>query len=217
MNGSLVVVGTGPGKAELMTPATQAALTRATDLVGYGPYLDRIPARDDQCRHASDNRVELDRARLALSLAASGRQVAVTRQPSRRLTIGARPVADATRPRNSSPAYPRMMDTMPSCRLTGWKPSGNEATQSPAAASQLRRRSLMITRTRATRSSSRSTRAAVSSSKWWSVCEHITTSTDRSAKGSAVALPRTALPVRARLATASVSAMSMVMRDSSIR
>jgi len=78
VNGSLVVVGTGPGKAELMTPATQAALARATDLVGYGPYLERIPpTRSDQCRHASDNRVELDRARLALSLAASGRQVAV--------------------------------------------------------------------------------------------------------------------------------------------
>jgi precorrin-3B C17-methyltransferase / cobalt-factor III methyltransferase len=77
VSGSLVVVGTGPGKAELMTPATQAALARATDLVGYGPYLDRIAARGDQCRHASDNRVELDRARLALSLAASGRQVAV--------------------------------------------------------------------------------------------------------------------------------------------
>jgi precorrin-3B C17-methyltransferase len=78
VSGSLVVVGTGPGKAELMTPATQAALARATDLVGYGPYLERIPAtRSDQCRHASDNRVELDRARLALSLAASGRQVVV--------------------------------------------------------------------------------------------------------------------------------------------
>ncbi|MBS0539105.1 MAG: precorrin-3B C(17)-methyltransferase, partial [Proteobacteria bacterium] len=76
MTGSLVVVGTGPGKAELMTPATQAALARATDLVGYGPYLDRIPAgRADQRRHASDNRVELDRARQALELAASGRQV----------------------------------------------------------------------------------------------------------------------------------------------
>jgi len=74
----LVVVGTGPGKVELMTPATRATLDRATDLVGYGPYLDRIPTtRSDQCRHASDNRVELDRARLALSLAASGRQVVV--------------------------------------------------------------------------------------------------------------------------------------------
>ena len=70
--GSLVVVGTGPGKAELMTPASAAAVAQATDLVGYGPYLDRIPAsRPDQQRHASDNRVEIERARLALSLAAS--------------------------------------------------------------------------------------------------------------------------------------------------
>lgn len=78
MTGSLVVVGTGPGKADLMTPATAAVLAKATDLVGYGPYLDRVPVvRADQCRHASDNRVELDRARHALSLAASGRQVVV--------------------------------------------------------------------------------------------------------------------------------------------
>ncbi|SJZ83967.1 precorrin-3 methyltransferase [Enhydrobacter aerosaccus] len=78
MSGSLVVVGTGPGKAELMTPATQAAIAKATDLVGYGPYLDRIPAmKAGQCRHASDNRVELDRARHALSLAAAGRDVVV--------------------------------------------------------------------------------------------------------------------------------------------
>src|SRR5262245_22502600 len=77
VTGSLVVVGTGPGRAELMTPATSAALARATDLVGYGPYLDRVPARDGQCRHSSDNRVELERAQLALSLAASGRQVVV--------------------------------------------------------------------------------------------------------------------------------------------
>jgi len=78
VTGSLVVVGTGPGKAELMTPATLAALAKATDLVGYGPYLDRIPmTRPDQRRHASDNRVELERARHALSLAASGREVVV--------------------------------------------------------------------------------------------------------------------------------------------
>jgi precorrin-3B C17-methyltransferase len=77
VTGALVVVGTGPGKAELMTPATAAALERATDLVGYGPYLERVPPRAGQCRHASDNRVELDRARLALSLAAQGRRVVV--------------------------------------------------------------------------------------------------------------------------------------------
>jgi precorrin-3B C17-methyltransferase len=77
MTGSLVVVGTGPGKADLMTPATTAALAKATDLVGYGPYLDRVPVVRGQCRHASDNRVELERARHALSLAAQGRQVVV--------------------------------------------------------------------------------------------------------------------------------------------
>ena len=77
MNGSLVVVGTGPGKAALMTAATQTALARATDLVGYAPYLDRVPQRRFQRRHASDNRAELERARLALSLAAEGRHVAV--------------------------------------------------------------------------------------------------------------------------------------------
>jgi precorrin-3B C17-methyltransferase len=77
VTGSLVIVGTGPGKAELMTPATAAAIAGATDLVGYGPYLDRVPAMQGQCRHASDNRVELDRARHALTLAAAGRKVAV--------------------------------------------------------------------------------------------------------------------------------------------
>ncbi|MGD9885340.1 MAG: precorrin-3B C(17)-methyltransferase [Reyranella sp.] len=77
MTGSLVVVGTGPGKAELMTPATKAAIAGATDLVGYGPYLDRVPVCPSQQRHASDNRVELERARLALSLAAAGRRVVV--------------------------------------------------------------------------------------------------------------------------------------------
>jgi precorrin-3B C17-methyltransferase len=76
--GSLVVVGTGPGRAELVTPAAQAALARATDLVGYRPYLERLPPlRDGQRRHASDNRVEMERARLALSLAAAGRHVVV--------------------------------------------------------------------------------------------------------------------------------------------
>lgn len=77
-SGSLVVVGTGPGKAELMTPATAAAVAEATDLVGYAPYLDRIASiRPNQLRHASDNGVEIDRARLALSLAASGKKVVV--------------------------------------------------------------------------------------------------------------------------------------------
>jgi precorrin-3B C17-methyltransferase len=78
VSGLLTVVGLGPGRADLTTPAVTRALAAATDLVGYGPYLDRIPiAANMQCRHASDNRVELDRARLALKLTAEGRCVAV--------------------------------------------------------------------------------------------------------------------------------------------
>jgi precorrin-3B C17-methyltransferase len=77
VSGSLVIVGTGPGSPELMTPAAKAAVAEATDLVGYGPYLERVPRRAGQCRHASDNRAELERARHALALAASGRVVAV--------------------------------------------------------------------------------------------------------------------------------------------
>jgi precorrin-3B C17-methyltransferase len=77
MNGRLVVLGLGPGAPGLQTPDAVAALAAATDLVGYGPYLDRVAVRADQVRHASDNREELDRARHALEMAASGRQVAV--------------------------------------------------------------------------------------------------------------------------------------------
>lgn len=75
--GSLCIVGLGPGDPRLCTPQADAALAAATDLVGYATYLDRVPPRPGQARHASDNRVELDRARHALALAAGGRRVAV--------------------------------------------------------------------------------------------------------------------------------------------
>jgi precorrin-3B C17-methyltransferase len=78
VSGSLAVVGLGPGSTDLLTPAATRVLRAATDLVGYGPYLDRIPEIvAGQVRHASDNRVEIDRARHALTLAAEGRKVAV--------------------------------------------------------------------------------------------------------------------------------------------
>jgi precorrin-3B C17-methyltransferase len=78
VTGSLTVVGLGPGGEALVTPAVSRVLSEATDLVGYGPYLDRVPANGaGQLRHASDNRAELDRARHALGLAAQGRRVAV--------------------------------------------------------------------------------------------------------------------------------------------
>ena len=75
--GRLMILGLGPGDPFLRTPQVSAALEAATDLVGYGPYLDRIAGRAGAIRHPSDNREELDRARHALALAAGGRCVAL--------------------------------------------------------------------------------------------------------------------------------------------
>jgi precorrin-3B C17-methyltransferase len=73
----LTVIGLGPGAADLLTPRAADALAAATDLVGYGPYLDRVPDRPGQRRHPTDNREELQRARHALRMAQSGSRVAV--------------------------------------------------------------------------------------------------------------------------------------------
>ena len=76
MSGRVMVIGLGPGPARQVTPEASALLAEATDIVGYAPYVARVPASPAR-RHASDNRVELDRARHALSLAAEGAKVAV--------------------------------------------------------------------------------------------------------------------------------------------
>jgi precorrin-2 C20-methyltransferase/precorrin-3B C17-methyltransferase len=75
--GEVVVVGLGPGQRSWTTPEVLEALSTADDLVGYGPYLDRVPANPRQVRHPSDNRVEAERAAAALQLARDGRRVAV--------------------------------------------------------------------------------------------------------------------------------------------
>jgi precorrin-3B C17-methyltransferase len=77
LSGSLAVIGLGPGDAALLTESARRALDAAEDVVGYFPYVARVPERPGLTRHASDNRVEVDRARHALQLAASGRRVAV--------------------------------------------------------------------------------------------------------------------------------------------
>jgi precorrin-3B C17-methyltransferase len=77
MSGKLWIIGLGPGGAAAQTPQAAQALAQASDLVGYGPYVDRAPQVAGQVRHVSDNREELDRARHALALAAQGRVVAV--------------------------------------------------------------------------------------------------------------------------------------------
>jgi precorrin-3B C17-methyltransferase len=52
-------------------------LQTAEALYGYGPYLDRVPAREGQMRTASDNREERARAAAALDHAAKGATVAI--------------------------------------------------------------------------------------------------------------------------------------------
>jgi len=77
MSGRLAVIGLGPGDARWLTPEAEAALAAADALYGYGPYLDRVPARPGQARHTSDNREEGERAAAALRHAANGAAVAM--------------------------------------------------------------------------------------------------------------------------------------------
>jgi len=77
MTGWIVAAGLGPGADALVTPEVTEALAQATDVIGYIPYVARVEQRPGLMLHASDNRVELERAALALSLAAQGRRVAV--------------------------------------------------------------------------------------------------------------------------------------------
>ncbi len=77
MTGWLAVVGLGPGDENLVTPDVRAALAEATDVVGYIPYVARVEPRAGLTLHASDNRVEIDRSRHALEMAAAGRRVVV--------------------------------------------------------------------------------------------------------------------------------------------
>ncbi|QEN14476.1 precorrin-2 C(20)-methyltransferase [Mycolicibacterium sp. ELW1] len=77
VTGGVTVVGLGPGDIDWMTPQSRQELATATDLIGYGPYLDRVPAHAGQIRHPSDNTDEPARALLACELAEQGRAVAV--------------------------------------------------------------------------------------------------------------------------------------------
>lgn len=85
--GWLAIAGLGPGDEALVTPEVTAALAGATDVIGYIPYVARIAAREGLTLHPSDNRVELDRAALALDLAAQGRRVVVVSSGDRKSVV----------------------------------------------------------------------------------------------------------------------------------
>jgi cobalt-precorrin 5A hydrolase/precorrin-3B C17-methyltransferase len=72
------VIGIGPGDPQWRTPEANAALARASDVVGYSLYLDLLGrAFAGKRRHDSTLGAEAERVRLALDLAAGGRQVAL--------------------------------------------------------------------------------------------------------------------------------------------
>ncbi|WP_299901533.1 precorrin-3B C(17)-methyltransferase [uncultured Ruegeria sp.] len=77
MSGWVKIAGLGPGDEALVTPEVTAALAEATDVVGYIPYVARISERPGLTLHSSDNRVEIDRSRHALQMAAEGKRVVV--------------------------------------------------------------------------------------------------------------------------------------------
>jgi precorrin-3B C17-methyltransferase len=77
MMGSLTIAGLGPGAEALVTAEVAAALSDATDIFGYGPYVARVPPREGLILHPSDNRQEVQRATEAMRLAAAGRRVLV--------------------------------------------------------------------------------------------------------------------------------------------
>lgn len=76
--GHLAIVGIGPGTSAWRTPEASAALTAATDIVGYGLYLDLLgDAIRGKRRHESGLGDEEGRVRRALDLAAAGNRVAL--------------------------------------------------------------------------------------------------------------------------------------------
>jgi precorrin-2 C20-methyltransferase / precorrin-3B C17-methyltransferase len=75
--GRVDVVGLGPAGRDWLTPQAMAVLAAADDIVGYAPYVERVPRNLRQRRYGSDNTEEARRAEFALDLARQGRRVAV--------------------------------------------------------------------------------------------------------------------------------------------
>lgn len=75
----VAVVGLGPGDVSLRTPAATAVVRHADSVVGYGPYVDQCAdlLRPHQNVVRSPIGAEIQRAQLALDLAATGQSVAL--------------------------------------------------------------------------------------------------------------------------------------------
>ena len=75
--GRVDVVGLGPGGRDWLTPQAQAVLAAADDIVGYGPYVDRVPRQPPAAAAWQRQPGRGQRAEFALDLARRGRRVAV--------------------------------------------------------------------------------------------------------------------------------------------
>ncbi len=77
--GELHLVGSGPGRLDLLTPEARRVLAEASVWVGYGLYLDLLEPlrRPDQLRCAGQLTQERERCALALDLANQGLNVAL--------------------------------------------------------------------------------------------------------------------------------------------
>ena len=74
----LFLVSAGPGDVELVTAKSRNAIEACSELVSYGLYLDLLgDLCDGKNRHELALGEEVNRARLALDLAASGRSTAL--------------------------------------------------------------------------------------------------------------------------------------------
>lgn len=75
--GTVHVVGLGPGPDQWLSPEAADVLNRVSHVIGYAPYVQRVPQRVGLVRLPSGNTVEVDRGRQALELAVAGHDVAV--------------------------------------------------------------------------------------------------------------------------------------------
>ncbi len=75
--GTVYVVGLGPGPDKWLSPEAREVLGTVDHVIGYAPYVARVPQREGLTRHPSGNTVEVDRGKQALALALAGESVAV--------------------------------------------------------------------------------------------------------------------------------------------
>ena len=76
--GRLTVIGIGPGTADWRAPEATSAVARASDLVGYGLYLDLLgDLTSGKQRHDYPLGKETDRVAAAFNFASEGREVAL--------------------------------------------------------------------------------------------------------------------------------------------